>query len=460
MIDIHAHILYGVDDGPSTLDEALKIIELAYNEGIRTIVATPHINHPQNYHQNQPIRVVFEKLKEEVSLIYPDLQLFLGCELYITSDFLRLFQDKNSLFTMAETGYILIEFDSLVDANVIFNTVHELKIRKYKPIIAHIERYPALVGHTAIVNELRQQGAYIQVTGSSIMGSKGTVIAEYLKKLIGLGYVDFIATDAHDTIKRVPMLKKVNLYLTHTFGYEVVKKLMIANPQNLLEDKEIGENPAPKNKANNILPKLNFVAAAITAVVVFAGTAFAFINREVPYSNADSTNSTQLTEDINGTVQTSVVSTFQCADDVSEEKDDNQTNIENETIIKPQIEGIQDESYAQGKSPDEVINTYLTQLQEKQTNYEGQVAVIAEQISIANNNINDETERKTIIEGYLDEVESLEGVVDNDVYHLLYDMQNELEDINADISSVQEFRDRYNKIKGDTKSYYIDKLTH
>lgn len=186
MFDVHCHILPMVDDGSSSIEESLNMIKIAYEDGIRGIVATPHQNHPIDFKPKYTVEKSYEIIKDKINNLYPDFELVLGHELYVTNDFVSMLKNEAKAFVINNTNYILVEFDRDVTFEFISETVHELLVVGLKPILAHVEMYEILAKSPKFVYMLRNQGAYIQLTGSSILGKRGkqlkTFCIELLKK--------------------------------------------------------------------------------------------------------------------------------------------------------------------------------------------------------------------------------------------------------------------------------------
>lgn len=239
--DIHSHILYGVDDGPRDKETSLQMIDIAYKDGIRVMMATPHY-HPEKCMMGyQSILDKFNEFREEVKAIYPDLELYLGREIYYTSDVLSVYESGEQL-TMHGSKYMLVEYSPRTDFNYIKTSINNIMQSGLIPLIAHVERYMCIIEDIDRVEELREMGAAIQVNSASILGDAGKEIKKFTKKLLKDQLVDVVATDAHSAGTRSPKLEKCASYLTRKYGQEYTEDLLIYNPQRIIEGKYLEEH--------------------------------------------------------------------------------------------------------------------------------------------------------------------------------------------------------------------------
>ena len=448
MIDIHCHILPGVDDGPKTIEESLDMIKLAYGDGIREIIATPHFNHPFEFESDKALEQ-FKLLKEKSEELYDDFKLHLGAEVYITASLLK--DMKRDIKTISDSRYMLIEFNREVDPSEILDAVHELKLKGYIPIVAHIEMYRKVLESPEIVKSIRKDGGYIQITGSSILGKQGKEVMSFIKKLLKDGDVDFIASDGHSLSKRRPVLRDVYLYIEENYGEKLAKKVFIENPSKIIKDEEIKIHIKQNTKK---LPKRssNLVVASITAAVILVGGLFIGVARQITPSDAQYTPTLSSSKSSLENIDNKEI-TLENIDDV--ESDDknlktasNVDALNSQDIAKENIE----------VSKEEIHRTYREKLESLQTNTEAQLDAIVNEINEIRSTVSDENERKREIDKRLDKIGSLEDTSQNQVYSILYDMQNELEKHRFEVSEVQNLRDEYHDIKNERMNDYINKL--
>ncbi len=238
--DIHCHIVYGVDDGSKTLEQSLNMLKIAYEEGIRNIIFTPHYHKGYYKADRNLVKEHFSVLRHEVAKNFPTMSLYLGNEIYFAEDSLDDLE-KNLIFTLADSRYVLLEFSTSVEFSYIKKAVRGALQYGYIPIVAHVERYSCLLEDVSLVEELTEQGAYIQVNASSVIGENGRKTKSFVKKLLKYQWVSFIATDAHRDDKRAPRLRECVEYIEKKYGAAYTNKIFCENPECIIKNQYIEE---------------------------------------------------------------------------------------------------------------------------------------------------------------------------------------------------------------------------
>lgn len=238
--DIHSHILPGVDDGASSMEEALLMLRTAYEEGTRSILLTPHYERGKNSYTVEELNNRFQDLKTEAAKQYPELTLYLGNEV--------LYEDgivddlKNGLIqTMNGTKYVLVEFNIRISYSQLYDAIRKLTNARFRPIIAHVERYRCLFKHMERIDELVGMEAYLQMNISSVYGGFLDENARWCKKLVQEGYISFFGTDAHDMEERAPYINDYVIWIRKKCGKEFLEKLFVDNPHKMIDNKYITE---------------------------------------------------------------------------------------------------------------------------------------------------------------------------------------------------------------------------
>ena len=239
-IDIHSHILASVDDGAGSLRISMEMLDIAYNEGIRGIIVTPHYHPGKSMIEYDELLVKFEEFKEAAKSIHPDIRLYLGREVYYTSDAMESIEQGTKL-TIEDGRYILVEYAPRTDYNYVRMSINNILQAGLIPIIAHVERYECMVTHIERVEEIRNMGAVIQVNADSILGNSGREIKKYTRKLLKNGSIDFVATDAHSAGTSAPRIRECAQYLVKRYGLEYAEDLLIYNPEKIIEGKYMEE---------------------------------------------------------------------------------------------------------------------------------------------------------------------------------------------------------------------------
>jgi len=236
--DIHCHILFGVDDGSKDREQSLRMIDIAYQEGIRAIILTPHYNRRYFDNSIEDVTKVYEDLCQEAGAKYPDMKLYLGNEIYYTEHTLEKLESKEIL-TMAGGSYILVEFSNYVELTKLNHAVTKLVQYGYKPVIAHVERYECLMKKPDYIETLTEMGAYIQVNAGSVIGKSGSKAKKMVRRLLKEQQVHFVATDAHRDDSRAPHISKCKNYIEKKYGYEYMEELFVHNPECIINNEYI-----------------------------------------------------------------------------------------------------------------------------------------------------------------------------------------------------------------------------
>ena len=237
-IDIHCHIMPGVDDGSPDMATSLEMLRIADKNGITHIILTPH-HKPMHHNVSPEHNVAYrKKLQEAAAQAGIKAKLFSGNEIYYSDETMEELID-GKICSLAGSDYVLVEFHPTNPFKAIQNAAGRVQAAGFIPIIAHVERYSDIVSHPTRVRDLIQMGCFIQVNASSIMGKYGFGISHFTKKLLKEELVHFIASDAHDTGRRAPHLLDCRNYVERKFGEDYGKKLFFTNPANVIRNELI-----------------------------------------------------------------------------------------------------------------------------------------------------------------------------------------------------------------------------
>lgn len=235
MIDIHTHLLFGVDDGPQTFEESIAMLEHAKAQGIDAMILTPHYRHGMFPYPKDRIEEHFAKLYKPAKEI--GIDLYLGTEQHINSMTIE-YIESGRCNTMAGTNYVLAEYKPETDYGYIMASIRDLLRHGYVPIIAHVERYMCMHEDIGQVEHLRKLGAMIQVNANAVIGADGFRMKGFTKKLLKNGLVDFIGSDSHDLRKRMNNMGKCRDYLNKKYDEKYVYRIIEGNAKKLLESRE------------------------------------------------------------------------------------------------------------------------------------------------------------------------------------------------------------------------------
>lgn len=238
LIDIHSHILPGLDDGARDMEQTKNMLKIAEEEGIRFIIATPHYHEGVSTNSIETLNESYKKVQQVLSDMNSPIEIHLGTEIYYSHESVHLLKERY-IPTMAGSRYVLVEFSPRADYRYIKNGIQDFLWEGYSPILAHTERYENLVLKMDYVEELIEMGAYVQVNAASIAGDNGRMHEKLSKKLLKKGLVHFVSTDSHSERSRSPKLEKCVNYITKKYGTDYVSELLIENPQKVLKNLDI-----------------------------------------------------------------------------------------------------------------------------------------------------------------------------------------------------------------------------
>ena len=234
MIDIHTHILPGIDDGAQDIYDSIEMAALAYENGTRVIVATPHCNIPglyDNYFGKEYTRL-FQYTKKVLRKEVPGITLLAGMEAFTTEAVPRLLTE-GKIFPINRTRYVLMEFDFREDPGFADRMLEQVRQVKGIPVVAHAERYEFVQDDPEIVYRWKQSGCEIQVNKGSFMGRFGRHAREAAYALLNHNLVSVIASDAHSPIRRTTCMADAYDELLGGYPREYLDVLFDTNPQRI-----------------------------------------------------------------------------------------------------------------------------------------------------------------------------------------------------------------------------------
>lgn len=243
MIDLHSHIIFGVDDGPKTLEESEQLLIEAYHQGVRTIVATSHRRIGMFETLEEKIQLNFRRVQEIAQEIAPDLTILYGAEVYYSNEMLEKLK-IGEIPCINKTSYVLIEFGRSTSFWEIRNALKNLLMLGLIPIVAHIERYQALKNNEKYLKEIISMGCYTQVNSSNILkpkffNDKNRVLKKRVKYFLERDLVHFIASDMHNLSKRPPYMKDAYEIISKKYGEKKARELFVDNPSRIIQNQLI-----------------------------------------------------------------------------------------------------------------------------------------------------------------------------------------------------------------------------
>ncbi len=232
MIDIHCHILYGVDDGAEDITISQRMIDRMAQIGVTDLITTPHFRRHMFSYPVERIEEAYQRLKEYA--ISKRIRLYPGCEYHVDHD---IYANLSSgrVHSMADTHYVLTEYSYSSDLDRILHYTQELIMHGWHPIIAHAERYEVFQRKPLLAEEVLDVGGQIQVNADAVLGLDGRLMKKVTKKLLDYELVDYIASDAHDLDERSTHMDECFAYVRKRYGDETAHILFEENARRILD---------------------------------------------------------------------------------------------------------------------------------------------------------------------------------------------------------------------------------
>lgn len=239
MIDLHCHILHGIDDGPAAIGQSMALIRMAEENGINKIVLTPHLLHFESTEDFIHARdEKIEELRNLVSSSDINIELFPGAEVYIGDDI--FYASDLKPLAINNSRYILSEFQyTNLSEKRFCRYIQELLSQGLTPIVAHPERYRYAQNNHTLLEVVVQMGALLQVNADALCGLTGRTEAKLARELVNNGLASFIATDAHSVEHRPNnLLEMLSRHLAN-IDEELLERLVSSNPEAVLNNEAI-----------------------------------------------------------------------------------------------------------------------------------------------------------------------------------------------------------------------------
>ena len=243
MIDIHHHCLPNVDDGPRDLEEAVALCRMASDDGIDTIVATPHVL--RGRWQNTSRAVLEDALTSLRAAVGESPRLLLGSEYFFAHDVVDALA-SGTVIPLAGSRYVLIEFATNTIPPMIEQPFYRLQLDGWTPVIAHPERNAIFQSKPQLLASLVRLGAKAQVTAASLTGDFGSEARDVSFNWIAAGMVHVVASDSHNTRKRPPRMTAALAAVRETAGEAVATALFRDNPRAIVEGRGLPYDPELK----------------------------------------------------------------------------------------------------------------------------------------------------------------------------------------------------------------------
>jgi protein-tyrosine phosphatase len=221
MIDIHCHILPGVDDGAQSLSDSITMAERAAELGIHTIVATPHHKNGRYENTQQSIIDRVKELNEAIRTEKIDIEIIPGQEVRIHGEMLQGYE-VGEILTVNHSPYVLVEFPSNHVPRYTEKLFYDLQMKGLVPVVVHPERNQEIIERSDILYTLVKKGALTQVTAGSVCGDFGKKVKNFSLQLIEANLTHFIASDAHNITSRGFKMSDAFRVIEKKYGMDMV----------------------------------------------------------------------------------------------------------------------------------------------------------------------------------------------------------------------------------------------
>jgi len=244
MIDIHHHCLPGVDDGPREMADAVDLVAMARDNGIETIVATPHVLRGRWQNTSRPkLQALLDSLRERVG---ESPRLILGSEYFFAHDVNEVLRTNGGIIPLGNSRYVLVEFATQAIPPLIEQPFYQMQLDGWTPIIAHPERNDVFRAKPELLARLISLGAKTQITCDSVTGHFGPEAERAALEWITSGLVHIMSTDAHNIARRPPRVAAAIQRVREIAGAEIAEHLTRSNPAAVIEGRGLIWEPEPQ----------------------------------------------------------------------------------------------------------------------------------------------------------------------------------------------------------------------
>lgn len=232
-IDIHSHILPGMDDGSRSAAQSLSMLRIACEQGIDLMIATPHNMPGKGCPVVESVRESAARLAEQAAQEGLPVEIICGTEYYYREEVLELLEAGQGI-TLGDSDCVLVEFEPMVDRIYFRNALRDILGTGYRPVVAHVERYGKVLEDISLLHDLKKMGILLQVNSLSVTGENGRPTRRAVRKLLKDALVDFVATDAHSDGRRAPYLAKCAEVLRKKYDRSYADALLFGNAKSII----------------------------------------------------------------------------------------------------------------------------------------------------------------------------------------------------------------------------------
>lgn len=255
MIDLHAHILPGLDDGAVDMDEAIRMCRVAESDGIDTIVATPHTGNGVYMNGRDCILAAVADLNRRLREEGMSVKILPGADVHVNHDMAGMLAAGNAMTVNDRGRFMMVELPHHMIPPNFQDWIFALKLKGITPIITHPERNLSIKKHMEELHAWVKLGALVQITAMSLTGHFGDGARQSAREMLKGNLVHFIATDAHSVKHRPPVLSRARDAAAKLIGETEADHLVVTNPRSILEGKPVDSSALPKCKEPSIMSR-------------------------------------------------------------------------------------------------------------------------------------------------------------------------------------------------------------
>lgn len=244
MIDIHCHLLPGLDDGAVDLAMSLRMARALIDDGVEAVVCTPHILPGLYHNRGTQIQAAVAQLRSRLTDCGLTLGLYCGADAHITVDFLAKLASKE-IPTLAGSRYVLVELPQHTEPMLMKQFFFQLRVAGHVPVLSHPERMPWIASQYRTIEELVKSGVWLQLTSGSLLGDFGRDAKYWAERILDDGIAHVIATDAHNNGRRPPNLRMGRDAAAKRVGDVEAEKLVKGRPGAILCNETPDHWPLP-----------------------------------------------------------------------------------------------------------------------------------------------------------------------------------------------------------------------
>lgn len=239
LTDVHQHILPAIDDGAKDWEQSLAMLRICREEGIHTVIATPHFDRYRYQTEGADLPALVAQLNEKSRAAGIGVQVLLGAEVFCEPGIYSRLRD-GKIPTLAGSRYVLVEYGYEEPFSVIEKSIQKLAETGFTVVIAHVERYRCIHEHIRDLYDLKEDyRTLVQVNASDLMGGAGFMMQRFCKKLLKQDLIDLIATDGHNVANRAPRLRDCASYVAKKKGEAYAEQIFCHNPQRIILNQRI-----------------------------------------------------------------------------------------------------------------------------------------------------------------------------------------------------------------------------